>query len=138
MSEPKTSTRKRKQILWLTGTALLLILAVAVIVLTNPGAGGATGTFSLTVSLDNSAEILFDEPLSIQADQSLLQIMEANELALEADNGLITSLCNVSQDTESGKYWLYTINGEFAMVGAGDYFPKSDDKIVFDLHAFEE
>jgi|GEM_PF-3875417 len=137
MTEQKNSTQKRNRILWLGGTGLLVLLVAAVLILTNPGSGGATGTFSLTVSLDNSAEVLFDELLSLQPDQSLLQIMEVKELAMEVDNGLIISLCNVSQDTEIGKYWLYTINGEFAMVGAGEYYPENGDQIVFDLHAFE-
>ncbi|MDL2310614.1 DUF4430 domain-containing protein [Peptostreptococcaceae bacterium OttesenSCG-928-C18] len=33
----------------------------------------------------------------------------------------------------NGIYWTYTVNGESATVGAGDYEIKNNDKITFNL-----
>jgi hypothetical protein len=43
----------------------------------------------------------------------------------------ITSILGV--ESEGMNWWMYTVNGEFAMVGAGEYITEDQDEIVFTL-----
>lgn len=137
MSTGKTMNSRVK---WLIGSGVLVLATVAVILITQLGGGSAngTGTFSLVVSVDNGAQKLYGETLDIEPDSTLLSVMEKQVPDVVVDNGLITSLCGTQQDEGQGKYWIYTINGEFATVGANEYVPKNGEDIVFDLHAYEK
>ena len=141
--EEKTMSAKKtmsNQVKWFIGTGVLVLAAIAVILVTQLGGGNSAGvgTYSLVVSVDNGAQKLYDKSLDIEPDATLLSAMEKHVPDIVVDKGMITSLCGTPQDAEQGKYWTYTVDGEFALVGAGEYVPKDGEEIVFDLHAFEE
>ncbi|MDO4671058.1 MAG: DUF4430 domain-containing protein [Aerococcus sp.] len=83
--------------------------------------------------LDGDEEVLKATP-DIKEGMSVMDVLKANATVEEQD-GFITSINHHKQDEKAKKYWLYTVNGETAQVGAKDYKLKAGDKIVFRLDA---
>ena len=122
----------KKVLAWIVGLVVIVgILAGCYFLFFN--GGESAGTFTLKVTLDNGAEVVVDEEITPEEDMSLLDAMKEN-CDIEESDGLITSINGNSQDFEKNIYWFYNINGEFASVGAGEYYPQDGDLIEFDLH----
>lgn len=97
-------------------------------------------SFKMTVTVEGET-VLFDKELKAEEGETLLEVMkesfaDGNYSLVESD-GMITELCGEAQDAAANKYWMYTVNGEYASVGAAEYLPKEGDKVVFDLQVVQ-
>ncbi|WP_026771234.1 DUF4430 domain-containing protein [Sediminibacillus sp. JSM 1682029] len=93
-------------------------------------------TVMVTISEDEGDNVIAEKEVEIEEGAILLDVMKENFEVEEAD-GFITSIEGVSQNEEKGKYWMYTVNGEMAEVGANEYELSPEDEVTFDLHAME-
>jgi len=93
-------------------------------------------TISIVISVDHGEEVITEKEVTIEDGAILMDILKEH-LDIDEDAGLIESIEGVAQDEDEGKYWLYTVNGEEAMVGANEYELTSGDEVVFDLHSWE-
>lgn len=97
-------------------------------------------SFQMTVTVEGN-EVLFDKELKAEEGETLLEAMKesfaAENYSLVESDGMITELCGQAQDAAANKYWMYTVNGEYASVGAAEYLPKEGDKVVFDLQVVQ-
>lgn len=91
----------------------------------------------ITISKDRGEEIIAQEEIAIEEGAILMDVLKEN-FDIEETGGLITAIEGISQDEEEEKYWIYTVNGEMAMVGANEYELEADDEVTFDLQAWEE
>ncbi|WP_226034648.1 DUF4430 domain-containing protein [Aquibacillus saliphilus] len=94
-------------------------------------------TAIVTISQDNGEEIVAEEEIAFEEGAVLMDVMKDNFDVEGTDQGFITSIEGISQDDESGKYWMYSINGEMPTVGANEYELEVGDQITFDLQAME-
>ncbi|XJS10564.1 DUF4430 domain-containing protein [Aerococcaceae bacterium WGS1372] len=91
---------------------------------------------NVTVSVDGEVIEDGEQDIEVEDGQNLLELMEAN-FDVEQTDGFISSINGYEQDDESGKYWLYDVNGEMAEVGAADLKLSDGDQIEWKLEAFE-
>ena len=122
----------KKVLAWILGLVVIIGVVVGGYFLFFNG-GESSGTFTLKVTLDNGSTVVVDEEITPEENMSLMDAMKEN-CEIEESDGLITSINGNAQDFEKNIYWFYTINGEFASVGAGEYYPQDGDLIEFDLH----
>ncbi|WP_347862826.1 DUF4430 domain-containing protein [Salimicrobium sp. PL1-032A] len=95
---------------------------------------GIEATVELTK--DEGAEQITEKEINVEEGTVLLDAMEEN-FELETQDGFITGIEGVSAEEGEQKAWIYTVNGEEAMVGAGEYEIEEDDEIRFDFQAWE-
>jgi hypothetical protein len=96
-----------------------------------------TETISASIVLQEEGKVLttISKDVTSQEGQNLLEIMEEN-YDLIAKDGFISVIEGHEQNEKEGKYWLYTINGQEATVGAADYIIEDQDVIVWNLDGF--
>ncbi|WP_414838796.1 DUF4430 domain-containing protein [Carnobacterium sp. TMP28] len=96
-----------------------------------------TETISASIVLQEEGKVLttISKDVTAQEGQNLLEIMEEN-YDLTAKDGFISVIEGYEQNEKEGKYWLYTINGQEATVGAADYIMEDQDVIVWNLDGF--
>lgn len=136
---------KNKKLVWgVSAVIIVLIAALFVTATTTDVFKGITDkgeeiSFGLAVTVGGE-EVVFDEDVEIASGTSLIDAMTENitenggVVYSESEYGAyITEICGYSENADTAEYWVYTINGESAMVGASDYFPAEGDEIVFDL-----
>ena len=119
---------------------LLSIALLLTVVLTFVGCKNNSNTDSTsneyklqaTIELIEDGESFKKETLSFNEGEKLLDVMNRN-LELEEKDGFITSIDGHTQDEDSNKYWLYTVNGEMAEVGANQFELHDKDEVVFTL-----
>ncbi|WP_055078355.1 DUF4430 domain-containing protein [Lagierella massiliensis] len=119
---------------------LLSIALLLTVVLTFVGCKNNSNTDSTsneyklqaTIELIEDGESFKKETLSFNEGEKLLDVMKRN-LELEEKDGFITSIDGHTQDEDSNKYWLYTVNGEMAEVGANQFELRDKDEVVFTL-----
>lgn len=147
MEEPKKSTGVKKVVWWVVGIILLLALLAAVglrVPAVKNAIGAGNGTrFALTVTVDGE-KVIYNETVEAKEGEALIDVMKrcitSNGGVVYEDSeygAYITGICGYDQDPDTGKYWTYTVNGDYAMVGASEYIPNADDDICFDLSAME-
>ncbi|SDI97535.1 DUF4430 domain-containing protein [Salimicrobium halophilum] len=95
---------------------------------------GVEATIELTKN--EGAEEIAEKDITVEEGTVLLEAMEEN-FDLETQDGFITGIEGVSAEEGEQMAWIYTINGEEAMVGAGEYEIEEDDEIRFDFQAWE-
>ena len=148
MAENETKKAGAKKALWWIIGIVLVLALLCVVALKVPAVRSAIGmgektSFSLSVTTDGS-NVIFEDTVTAGEGESLFDVMKRTV----TDNGgvvyqdseygpFITGICGYDQDPDTGKYWTYTINGEYAMVGASEYYPAEGDKVNFDLSAME-
>ncbi|MDR1003233.1 MAG: DUF4430 domain-containing protein [Oscillospiraceae bacterium] len=92
-----------------------------------------------SLEIFSADKLLYSGTIEIKAGESLLASMKAAVELAETD-GFISSLCGVEQNSAAAgtenAWWVYTVNGVSAEVGAGDCYPSENDKIVFTLTQF--
>lgn len=118
--------------------SILLLLAVAFTFVGCKNNSNADSTTSSQYSLEATIELIEDgksfkkETLDFNEGEKLLDVMKRS-LEVEEKDGFITSIDGHTQDEGSKKYWLYTVNGEMAEVGANQFELHDKDEVVFTL-----
>lgn len=93
-----------------------------------------TEQYSTSIVIQEEGKVLsnISKEIKVEEGQNLLEIMKEN-YEVTAKDGFISVIEGYEQDEKEGKYWLYTINGEQATVGAADYELEDKDVIVWNL-----
>lgn len=96
-------------------------------------------TVAVTIRVSVEGEEVEGGNLATEVEEGalLLDVMKEN-FEVEESDLFITSINGVAQDTEAGKYWLFDVNGEMAMVGAHQYELQEGDLIEWNLAGMEE
>lgn len=119
---------------------LLSIALLLTVVLTFVGCKNNSNTDSTsneyklqaTIELIEDGESFKKETLNFNKGEKLLDVMKRNLEVSEKDR-FITSIEGHSQDEKTNKYWLYTVNGKMAEVGANQFELHDKDEVVFTL-----
>jgi Tfp pilus assembly protein PilV len=85
-----------------------------------------------TITLTEDGEEVSSKEVAFEEGANLMDVMKEN-FEVEEDAGMITSIEGHSQDEGASKYWLYTVNGEMAQVGAADLELSDEDEVAFNL-----
>ena len=143
--------KKKSGLIFGIVSVVIVLCAALVLYLVQPGmfgakktAGGNAVTFDLSVTLDGGEEVIYNSEVTADGGASLIDVLAENV----TENGgvvysdgeygaYITEICGHAENPAESRYWVYTVNGEQAMVGASDYYPAEGDEIVFDLSVFE-
>ncbi|WP_373470801.1 DUF4430 domain-containing protein [Carnobacterium alterfunditum] len=90
--------------------------------------------FSITISVMDEGKLIEDgtKKLEVEEGTTLLEAMKIN-FEIEDDNDFITSINGHEQDNKADKYWMFDINGEESMIGAGDLELQEGDLVEFNL-----
>lgn len=136
---------KNKKLVWSISAVVIVLIAALFITASQTDVfkgiteKGDDITFGLAVTVGGE-EVIFDENIETASGTSLIDAMAEN---ITENGGVvysdgqygayITEICGCKENPDNAEYWVYTINGESAMVGASDYFPAEGDEIVFDL-----
>ncbi|MYN70222.1 DUF4430 domain-containing protein [Streptococcus suis] len=92
-------------------------------------------TIDITLQITNKDQVNRQEVTANQGD-SVMNILKAHH-DIEENNGLITKIDGISQDTSTNTYWMYKVNGKLAEKGANDLKVSDGDEIEFYLETFE-
>lgn len=116
-----------------------IVVGIVVVVIVAAALYGSTqmyggNTIEATLTIENGGTMTYSAELT--GGSNVFDLMKACNVPFEEDGGFVTSINNISQDTEAGKYWIYYINGESALVGAGDYIVQEGDHITWRLESF--
>ncbi|CYU38124.1 DUF4430 domain-containing protein [Streptococcus suis] len=76
------------------------------------------------------------QEVTAEEGDSVMDVLKEHHDIVE-DNGLITEIDGVSQDTSTNTYWMYKVNGQMADKGAKDLTVANGDEIEFYLETFE-
>lgn len=87
---------------------------------------------NVTVSLSKDGKEFESKDISAKQGQTLMDIMKDN-FEIEQEDGFITAINDVKQDTQNSKYWMFTVNDEVPSEGAEDITLSNNDKINFNL-----
>jgi len=91
---------------------------------------------SVVVALKEDGEKISTKEIIIK-DGALLGDVMADNFDIEEENGMIISIDGKKQDNKEQKYWIYTVNGKEAEIGANDYILEDGDKVEWNLSKFE-
>ncbi|UOQ93620.1 DUF4430 domain-containing protein [Halobacillus shinanisalinarum] len=91
-------------------------------------------TLQIELSKNKGEKVISTKDVTVEEGTMLMDVMK-NNFEVEENEGFITGIEGITATDE--KAWLFTINGESAMVGANEYEVKQGDEIVFDFHAWE-
>lgn len=125
------------------GVLIAILLTFSLVGCNNPNKENST---NVTTKNDTSITVLIaikekDKELSsknfeVEKDEFLLNVLKDNYNVVEEDN-FITSIDDKNQNPNENIYWTYTVNGDFASVGANEYKLQDKDKIIFTLDKME-
>lgn len=91
----------------------------------------------VTLSENNGQNpLVYYFKLPSDSNYTLLQLME-RKFVIEHTNGFITSIQGRAASDSKSTAWLFDINGEMAMVGAGQYRIKAGDSFEWDLRSWK-
>ncbi|MDG3132171.1 DUF4430 domain-containing protein [Streptococcus suis] len=115
----------------------LLVLAVATLLL---GACSSTQDTKKETTVQVVVQVTVDgkserEEVTVAEGDSVMEVLASQHQVTE-ENGLITAIDGVSQDTSTNTYWLYKVNGKMAEKGAKDVTVSNGDEIEFYLETF--
>jgi Domain of unknown function (DUF4430) len=89
----------------------------------------------IVVTKENGKEKITSSTIEFEEGQSLMDAMKKNfDLETAYEGTFITGINGEIADESKQYAWVYSINGEEAMVGASEYILKDGDVIQFDLH----
>lgn len=91
----------------------------------------------IIISLENGEEILEEATIEVESGSVLLDVLEENFDVKIADGGYVEAINDIQAEDGQTYSWMYTVNGEHSMVGAGDYVVENGDLIEFDFHSWE-
>lgn len=90
---------------------------------------------SLTISLIKEDEVIDEKEITVAEGSNLMDAVKEN-FEIKEDNGMITSIEGIEQDTKESYFWTYTINDEMIMTGANETALHEGDKVVFTYSKF--
>jgi len=93
----------------------------------------------LVVSRDFSSEILFKKTVQVDAEETVLDVLEKN-LEVETVTGGFVNAINgfkSSIGNEAGNDWFYYVNGTAANCSSKAYHLKDGDKVLWDYHKWD-
>ncbi|MYL48422.1 DUF4430 domain-containing protein [Halobacillus litoralis] len=93
-------------------------------------------TVQVQVSKNDGEEMMAEDEITVEKGTTLMEVMEDN-YEVEQTEGFINSIEGIAGNQEEKMAWMYTINGEEAMVGANEYEVEDGDEIVFDYQSWE-
>ncbi|MGR9049881.1 DUF4430 domain-containing protein [Halobacillus faecis] len=93
-------------------------------------------TVQVQVSKNNGEEMMAEDEITVEEGTTLMEVMEDN-YEVEQSEGFINSIEGIAGNQEEKMAWMYTINGDEAMVGANEYEVEDGDEIVFDYQSWE-
>ncbi|CQR46726.1 hypothetical protein BN1058_00999 [Paraliobacillus sp. PM-2] len=113
---------------------LLLTLSMFIVgCQANDQTSNTNGTVTITISENKQEEIIATKEIELNDETNLMTLMEENfDIVVEGD-GFITAIEGEEQVPDNNLYWMYTVNGEQANVGASDFELSPNDKVNFDL-----
>jgi Tfp pilus assembly protein PilV len=85
-----------------------------------------------TITLTEDGQEISSEEVTFEEGANLMDVMKEN-FEVEEEGGMITSIEGHSQDKGANKWWLFTVNGEMAPVGAADTELSDEDEVAFNL-----
>lgn len=95
-----------------------------------------TGDVTIIISEEEADEVYSEDEIPIEEDAILMDVMKEN-YDIEEEEGFIHSIDGVVAEEDDQKAWIYSVNGEEALVGAEEYELSIDDEVVFDLQGWE-
>lgn len=120
---------------------LLTVLTFGVYQLTKPEEKeiDTTETINIRViiSLDNGEDIISDKELEVPLNSTIYDVLR-NHFDIkvtEYPNGVLITSINGNEQKDN-KYWFFSVNGEYIMVGVDAYYLKDNDIVVGDLHGW--
>lgn len=87
---------------------------------------------SATLILRVDGTEIANQEVTVPTGTSVLKALEGH-FSVKAEDGFVTEIKGHAQEPDAGRYWMYQVNGEDAMVGARDYLLNAGDVVVFDL-----
>lgn len=109
-----------------------------------PGAESWAGTFDVNIKIVGGGnDVLFNGTVNIKSSsQWLSEVVQAavsdKGLAQEGiDVGFITRIGDYENNSNTGIYWLYTVNGETPQFGVNGYQFRNGDYVLLEYKAFE-
>lgn len=94
------------------------------------------GDVTIIISEEEADEVYSEDEIPIEEDAILMDVMKEN-YDIEEEEGFIHSIDGVVAEEDDQKAWIYSVNGEEALVGAEEYELSIDDEVVFDLQGWE-
>ncbi|MGT2799366.1 DUF4430 domain-containing protein [Streptococcus marmotae] len=93
-------------------------------------------TYTATLKVTFPDDKVVEEKVSFEKDDTVMDILEDYH-KIEEQEGLVTSIDGVTQDTAKNTYWMYDVNGELAPKGAKEMQVTDGDTIAFYLKTFK-
>ncbi|SDP45112.1 DUF4430 domain-containing protein [Halobacillus aidingensis] len=93
-------------------------------------------TVQVQLSKNDGEEMIAEDEITVEEGTTLMEVMEDN-YEVEQSEGFINSIEGIAGNQEEKMAWMYTINGDEAMVGANEYEVEDGDEIVFDYQSWE-
>ncbi|REJ08963.1 DUF4430 domain-containing protein [Halobacillus trueperi] len=93
-------------------------------------------TVQVQLSKNDGEEMMAEDEITVEKGTTLMEVMEDN-YEVEQSEGFINSIEGIAGNQEEKMAWMYTINGDEAMVGANEYEVEDGDEIVFDYQSWE-
>lgn len=78
----------------------------------------------------------YEQKVGFEQNDTVMDVLD-DQLDIEDDNGMVTSIEDVAQDDATSTYWMYKVNDEMASVGAEELKVKDGDKIEFYMDTFD-
>lgn len=78
----------------------------------------------------------YEEKVGFEQNDTVMDVLD-DQLDIEDDKGMVTSIEDVAQDDATSTYWMYKVNDEMASVGAEELKVKDGDKIEFYMETFK-
>src|SRR5690625_3523401 len=103
---------------------------------TNDQASTEEGTIHIIISDEEADEVYSEDEVTIEEGAILMDVMQEN-YDIEEEDGFIHGIDGISPEEGEQKAWIYSVNGEDALVGAAEYELSIDDEVVFDLQSWE-
>lgn len=86
-------------------------------------------TYQATITIELADEDV-TKTVTVEEGDSVMDVLEDN-FTVEENDGFVTSIDGVGQDTTKGIYWMYDVNGEMAQKGAAEQLVEEGDEIRF-------
>lgn len=100
--------------------------------------GNEIGTVTIQLTRDNGEEEISEDEVALYEGDTVMDVMKRNydiETAYEGE--FIHGINGIAPEEGENYAWMYTVNGEEAMVGATEYELEPGDVVHFDYASWE-